>query len=97
MGFDWKAMDKDRLQSLLAELHQELGRTDTLDADSRRLLLQVLEDARVLASRDPGASDEPDANGLAALQEAALELQSSHPRLALLAGQVADSLAKLGI
>ena len=87
-------MDKDRLQALLAELHEELGRADALDADSRRLLAQVLEDARALASRGRA---EPDADGLAALQDAALGLQSSDPRLALLAGQIADSLAKLGI
>lgn len=89
-------MDRDRLQSLLTELHHELGRADTLDAGLRQLLLRVMEDARLLAA-EQAPEHEVDAGSVTAFQDAALELQSSYPQLSLLVGQIADTLAKLGI
>ncbi|MFO1355204.1 MAG: DUF4404 family protein [Gammaproteobacteria bacterium] len=85
-------MDKDRLQALLAELHRELAGAGPLDPESRRLLDQVLQDVRQLAADQPARAG--DAGQFA---QAALRLEASHPRLAALLGQVADSLAKLGI
>ncbi|MCC7330051.1 MAG: DUF4404 family protein [Gammaproteobacteria bacterium] len=85
-------MDKDRLQALLAELHRELAGAGPLDTESRRLLDQVLQDVRQLAADQPARAG--DAGQFA---QAALRLEASHPRLAALLGQVADSLAKLGI
>ena len=59
---------------------------------ARRLLDQVLQDVRQLAADQPARAG--DAGQFA---QAALRLEASHPRLAALLGQVADSLAKLGI
>jgi len=87
-------MDKDRLQVLLAELHRELAGAGPLDPESRRLLDQVLQDVRQLAADQPARAGAGDAGQFA---QAALRLEASHPRLAALLGQVADSLAKLGI
>ncbi|MCC7488039.1 MAG: DUF4404 family protein [Gammaproteobacteria bacterium] len=87
-------MDKGRLQALLAELHRELAGTGSLDAESRRLLDQVLQDVRRLAADEPAPADAGDAGQL---EQAALRLEAGHPRLAALLGQIADTLAKLGI
>jgi hypothetical protein len=91
-------MDRARLRSLLAELHRELGSADRLDAESRRLVEQVLADVDRLeagpaADRDEAsdeASDDP-------LRELVLKLEAEHPRLAATIGQLADALGRLGI
>ncbi len=87
-------MDKGKLQTLLAELHQELAGTRALDSESRQLLDHVLQDIRrLVAEESPGSV--PAGNGQ--VQEAALRLEAGYPRLAALLGQIADTLAKLGI
>ncbi len=88
-------MNQTRLQQLLSELHRELAAAGSLDADSRRMLEQVLADLRAL---DPAAGGGLAAAGPAAqLQDAALRLEAGHPRLAGALGQLGDALAKLGI
>lgn len=88
-------MDQSKLQQLLTDLHRELSAAQTLDADSRRMLEQVLRDVRAL---DPAGGAGAGSGGPAAqLQEAALRLEAGHPRLASALGQLGDALAKLGI
>jgi hypothetical protein len=86
-------MDQTRLQNLLADLHRELSGAGSVDPESRRLIEQVLSDIRHLVPESAGQ----DAGGPAAeLREAALRIESEHPRLATALGQLADTLAKLG-
>jgi len=82
-----------RLQQLLRELHTELGNSDSIDAESRRQLQDLAEDieAAVAAS---GAPEGEDGNQL---QQAVLEFETEHPRIAGILGQIADTLAKIGI
>lgn len=87
-------MDKDRLQALLAELHRELAGAGSLDGESRRLIDQLLQDMQRLATDQPSRADAGDAGQL---EQAALRLEAGHPRLAALLGQIADTLAKIGI
>ena len=87
-------MDKTRLQKLLTDLHRELSGATVVDAESRRLLDQVLSDIRELTGRAPGGV--PD-SATEQLQAAALRLEAEHPRLATALGQLGDTLAKLGI
>ncbi|MEZ5561605.1 MAG: DUF4404 family protein [Gammaproteobacteria bacterium] len=85
-------MTNEKLQQLLKELHQELGATETLDPQSRRLVEQVLQDVdRIDQQPEPAASVE------ARLREVMLRFESQHPRLATTVGQLADALGKLGI
>lgn len=84
-------MDRDRLRSLLAELHRELGTADRLDAESRALVEQVLADVDRLDA--PPTSSAPDD----ALRDLVLRLETEHPRLAAAIGQVADALGRIGI
>ena len=88
-------MDPKRLHELLGELHAELKTATSLDEESRRMLQQVLDDVTSLGGPDgPGK----DAGGATEqLREAALRLETEHPRLAGALGQLGDALAKLGI
>ena len=85
-------MTSAKLQQLLKDLHQELGATTTLDAHSRKLVEQVLQDVDRIGHQ----SGHP-ASAEARLREVVLRFESEHPRLATTVGQVADALGKLGI
>ncbi|MBX3425946.1 MAG: DUF4404 family protein [Pirellulales bacterium] len=93
-------MDKQRLLSLLEELHAELAEAVELDAETRTALAGLAGDAqRVLESpaeqeTTPSGDDAP-VSGL--LRERLLEFGSEHPQLAKALNQVADGLANLGI
>lgn len=87
-------MDKTRLQALLTELHRELSAAGSVDAESRRLIDQVLVDIRQLT---PESAEPPADDPAAQLREAALRIEAEHPRLSTALGQLADTLAKLGI
>lgn len=87
-------MDTHRLRELLAELHRELSGAGPVDAETRQLLDEVLGDIRQLTGEPAGAVAE---GTTAQLREAALRLESAHPQLAHVIGQLSDTLAKLGI
>jgi len=82
-----------RLQQLLRELHTELGNSDAIDAESRRQLQDLAEDIEAAVA----ASAVPAGEGDNQLQQAVLEFETEHPRIAGILGQIADTLAKLGI
>jgi hypothetical protein len=82
-----------RLQQLLRELHTELGNSDSIDAESRRQLQDLAEDIETAVAAS-GAPEGEDGNQL---QQAVLEFETEHPRIAGILGQIADTLAKLGI
>lgn len=87
-------MDKGALQKLLTDLHRELSSARSLDAESREMLAQILDDIRQLTGEEPAKVPE---GAAAELREAALRLEAEHPRLASALGQLGDTLAKLGI
>lgn len=87
-------MDRNRLRELLVELHRELRGAGPVDAETRQLLDEVLGDIQQLTGEPAGTL----ADGTTAqLREAALRLESAHPQLASVIGQLTDTLAKLGI
>ena len=86
---------KQRLNELLTELHDELGSAAELDQ-------QAKEKLRGIAREIEGAVGPDEDKGLGAeamnhLEEAAVDFQSEHPRLAGILSQITDTLAKLGI
>jgi hypothetical protein len=87
-------MNPEKLHRLLSDLHRELSGAASLDAESRRMVEQVLEDVRRLSPPPTEPAGEAHA---AQLREAALRLEAEHPKLAAALGQVGDALAKLGI
>jgi hypothetical protein len=82
-------MSSEQLNSLLARLHEELGRATTLDGESRRLLGVVLADMEKLgfaAPTTPGG-----------LETLAVRFEADHPAVAAALRQVGDLLGKAGI
>jgi len=85
---------KQRLQTLLKELHTELADTSAMDDQSRQELLQLAGEIEVSVGGEPSAdAPSPDEQ----LQQAVLEFEAEHPRIAGILGQIADTLSKLGI
>jgi hypothetical protein len=85
-------MNNQELHQLLRQLHAELGRATSLDAESRELLAMV--------TRDIGALDEAREEAtvhVPALERLAVRFESEHPALPAVARQIADALAKAGI
>lgn len=86
-------METKELNRLLRELHAELGRAGTLDAESRSLLRDIARDVEsVTAEKTEGPVDHQNA-----LEGMAVRFESDHPALAGVLRQLVDALAKAGI
>jgi hypothetical protein len=84
-----------RLQKLLRELHAELGSTESIDAEARNQLQDLARDIQTVV--DAAADGNEQQGGQHQLQQAVLEFETEHPRIAGILSQIADALAKLGI
>jgi hypothetical protein len=85
--------DEDReLHQLLRKLHDELGRADSIDDESRELLGLIAADVGALPSAQEDA-----AGHVPALERLAVRFESEYPSLSAVARQIADLLAKAGI
>jgi hypothetical protein len=90
-------MDKDRIRENLERLHQELARSESIDAASRGLLTDVLHDIEAVLERS-----EPETAGagetlIDRLRETTSHFEETHPTLTELVGRIADLLSGLGI
>lgn len=84
------------LRKQLESLHQELGRTNRIDGESRELLVTVLNDISRLI--DPSQPDPTDERSLTErLDEVAVQFEAEHPTLGTAIRRVVDTLAKAGI
>jgi hypothetical protein len=87
-------MVHDRLKALLEQLHNELEKTDQLDASTRSQVEAAAADLDdLLARKKVGESADDDET----LHDKLLELEVEHPRVAAILGEAADLLSKLGI
>ena len=89
-------MDKEKLNRLLTDLHDELGSAETVDESSTELLRQAMDDIRDAVGSDDVTSGTPHPVR-DQLERSAVEFESEHPRIAGILGQIADTLGKLGI
>ena len=85
-------MHKENLRDSLKELHSELAATDGLDKDMRTLLRNVSEDIERLLEEHP-----EEHSGMEQIEEAVVRFEVSHPRLAKILSDLADTISKLGI
>ena len=94
---EMKRMKTDDLHKTLQQLHEELGKASHVDAESERLLRELLEDiSGLLASR--GASGAGAQGGLAErLAEASARFEEDHPGLVNAIGRLADALSRSGV
>lgn len=88
---------KSDLHEHLHRLHQELDRTSSVDAESRQLLVTLLEDiTRVLQQSTDSAG--PQQQSLTSRLDAlAVQFEADHPALGTAVRQVVDTLGKAGI
>ncbi len=91
-------MPRKALQQHLSELHEELASANDLDPALRQQLRHVADDIETLL----GETAEPETAPAGAqlqdrVQQATVEFEAEYPRLARILGDVADTLAKLGI
>ena len=85
-------MNTQELHQLLRQLHVELGKSTSLDDQSRELLGVVARDIGALTEARAEASGH-----VPALERLAVRFESDHPALSSVARQIADALAKAGI
>ena len=90
-------MAKDRLREDLELLHQELARSDSVDAESRGLLIDVLHDIEAVLEHSEPETAGADESLIDRLRETTSHFEKSHPTLTELVGRIADLLSRLGI
>jgi hypothetical protein len=85
-------MSTPDLRALLAQLHERLGQTHSLDGESRQLLATVARDIEQALKHD-------DTSRVAAepVEELAVRFEVDHPSLAGVLRQIMDTLGKAGI
>jgi hypothetical protein len=86
-------MPKQSLKSQLDQLRDELADADSLDDDTRALLVEVADEIdQVLDETDPNYRSLRDR-----IEAATVRFEAEHPRLAGILGNITDTLAKIGI
>ena len=89
-------MKDEQLRSLIATLHTELTAAESVDADSRALLQQLIRDIEDLADEEETPAERVE-SASGQLESAALKFESDHPKLSMTLGEIIDALGKLGI
>lgn len=89
-------MDKKKLQGIIQKLHRELATADSVDNESRAMLLDLVRDVENLTVNE-GPADGGAENVAGQLENAALRFESEHPKLSMALGEVIEALNKLGI
>ena len=85
------------LRERLQELHEELGRAESVDEETRSLLRSLAEDTRHLLEHEEPAGSERHRSLNERLSEAAARFEGTHPELAYVMARVVDTLSGLGI
>lgn len=77
--------NQESLRDLLSRVHERLAKAETLDAESRELLAEVMDDIeRALGKKQR-------------LESLAVQFEADHPGLAQTLRQLSDLLGKAGI
>jgi tRNA C32,U32 (ribose-2'-O)-methylase TrmJ len=90
-------MVKEQLHEKLKELHAQLQQLESVDEPDRSLLQELSADIQELLEQQ-GHHETHQYRRLGdRLRETIEKLEASHPSLAMLMGQMADALSKMGI
>lgn len=88
-------MEKQRLQELLVQLHEELEQTETVDERTGEVLGELKEDISRLVKEETDI--EEDHEGLTErLGDAVGHFEQDHPKLSIAIQHILDSLARMG-
>jgi hypothetical protein len=90
-------MDKQQLLSNLQDLHDELARTDHVDAETVELLRSVTGDIAKLVSLDKEGTHPSNEPVHSQLQELLIKFEADHPHLVAAFQRITTGLANLGI
>jgi Domain of unknown function (DUF4404) len=90
-------MDRQQLLDRLQELHAELHASSTIDAHKREHLRELAKDIEAKLDSQEVVTTRSDDGLISRLEEAALQLEASHPNTTLIIGKVVDLLVKMGI
>ncbi|MBI4469219.1 MAG: DUF4404 family protein [Acidobacteria bacterium] len=90
-------MERQHLRELLEQLHAELGRTETVDSQSRDLLRHLMTDVQELLHRTELEAPRQDHPARQRLSEAIEHFEASHPTLTEIMGRVAHALSQIGV
>lgn len=90
-------MDKTRLNETLQQLHAELESTQSVDEETREGLHHVMSDIQELLEHRGQPSAHRTLSLNERLQSALVELEVSHPNLALTLERVVDAFNEVGI
>ena len=91
-------MPDKALKQQLTELHAELASANNLDPALRRQLRDVADDIERLLAAETASEETSTVGQLQTrVEEATVEFEADHPRFARILGDLADTLAKLGI
>jgi len=86
------------LHKQLEALHRELSKTNSVDRESRELLVALLDDiSRLLGSESAERSGNDERSLAERLDELAVRFEAEHPALGIAIRRVVDTLAKAGI
>lgn len=88
---------KHHLDERLRQLHRELQHLESPDVTERRLLQQLQTDIQSVLSQEEIHDLLPYTQLGERLQEGIDQLETEHPRLTLVMGQIAEILARMGI
>jgi hypothetical protein len=91
-------MPKKALREQLSELHGELASAAQLDPELRAQLREVAREIEKVLEQQ-SAQNAPSSTELLQnrVQQATVDFEAEHPRLARILGDLADTLTKLGI
>ena len=89
-------MNKDKLQQLINDLHQELKAADSADEDSKNLLRRAAAEIDEAVGTGP-VSEERHRSFREQLERSAVDFEADHPRVAAVVENIIDTLGKIGI
>jgi hypothetical protein len=85
-------VSQENLRQLLAQVHERLGSSGSIDPQSREMLRTVMHDIERALGAGGTAPAAP-----ASLESLAVRFEADHPQLAEALRQIIDSLSKAGI
>jgi hypothetical protein len=90
-------MDKTQLSQTLEQLHADLEHTQSVDDETRESLRHIMSDIHALLEGSVQPSPHRSRSLNERLGQAMLELEVSHPNLALRVERVVDAFNEVGI
>ena len=89
-------MPAEKLKKTIQRVHEKLGKSQEVDEDLRRMLLELDRDIDRILAKEPGDTEDADTIS-ERVEEIASRFSAEYPRLEMLLREVSDTLAKLGI